>query len=85
MILEGSESVLSELEERAKFPELTSLRAEFLKWRFYHDFRTDLHSPIREPQLGTLTPILSHDGRDLSVTIATILQAIGNAQNLKVQ
>lgn len=79
--LAESESVLSELREPQKFPELTSLRSEFLRWRFYHDFRTDLHSPIREPQLGTLTPILSHDGRDLAATIATI-RAIGNAPRL---
>lgn len=81
-VIAESESVLSELREPQKFPELSSLRAEFLKWRFYHDFRTDLHSPIREPQLGTLTPILSHDGRDLAATIATI-RVIGNAQRLE--
>lgn len=79
--LAESESVLSELREPQKFPELTSLRSEFLRWRFYHDFRTDLQSPIREPQLGTLTPILSSDGRDLAATIATI-RAIGNRQKL---
>ncbi len=77
--LAPSESVLSELREPQKFPELTSLRAEFLRWRFYHDFRTDLHSPIREPQLATLTPILSQDGRDLASTIATI-RSVGDGQ-----
>lgn len=77
----NSESVLSELREPQKFPELTTLRAEFLKWRFYHDFRTDIQSPIREPQLGTLTPILSHDGRDLAATIATI-RTIGDVARL---
>ncbi|PZM80830.1 MAG: recombinase RecF [Candidatus Melainabacteria bacterium] len=77
----NSESVLSELREPQKFPELTTLRAEFLKWRFYHDFRTDLQSPIREPQLGTLTPILSHDGHDLAATIATI-RTIGDGARL---
>lgn len=76
-----SQSVLSELREPQKFPELDSLRSEFLRWRFYHDFRTDLQSPIREPQLATLTPILSHDGRDLASTIATI-RAIGNKGKL---
>lgn len=67
-----SESVLSELREPQKFPELSALRSVFMDWRFYHDFRTDLHSPIRENQLATLTPILSHDGRDLAAAIATI-------------
>ena len=79
--LTESESVLSELREPQKFPELANLRAQFLKWRFYHDFRTDLQSPIREPQLATMTPILGHDGRDLAATIATI-RAVGDKAKL---
>lgn len=75
--LHDSESVLSELREPQKFPELSSLRALFVDWRFYHDFRTDLHSPVRQNQLATLTPILSHDGIDLAAAIATI-RSIGN-------
>lgn len=77
--LSESESVLSELKEPHKFPELSVLRQEFLSWRFYHDFRTDLHSPIRQPQLGTLTPVLNHDGVDLAAAIATI-RAVGDRQ-----
>jgi len=79
--LSESESVLSELREPQKFPELANLRSQFLKWRFYHDFRTDLQSPIRDPQLATMTPILSHDGRDLAATIATI-RAVGDKEKL---
>ncbi len=77
--LAPSESVLSELREPQKFPELSTLRSEFLRWRFYHDFRTDLHSPIREPKLATLTPILSQDGDDLASTIATI-RSVGDGE-----
>lgn len=80
--LAPSESVLSELREPQKFPELMALRAEFMLWRFYHDFRTDMHSPIREPQLATLTPILNQDGSDLASTLATI-SAVGDKQRLK--
>lgn len=79
--LPESESVLSELREPHKFPELSVLRQEVLSWRFYHDFRTDLHSPIRQPQLGTLTPVLNHDGVDLAAAIATI-RAVGERQQL---
>ncbi len=67
-----SESVLSELREPQKFPELSTLRSLFMDWRFYHDFRTDLQSPIRDNQLATITPILNNDGRDLAAAIATI-------------
>ena len=78
----GSESVLFEISEPQKYPELQLLTGEFNKWRFYHDFRTDLDSPIRQPQMGTLTPIMSNDGRDLIAAIATI-KAIGNANRLE--
>lgn len=76
-----SESVLSELREPQSYPELALLRSLFLRWRFYHDFRTDLQSPIRDPQLATMTPILSHDGRDLAATLATI-RAVGDRKKL---
>lgn len=77
-----SESVLCELREPQKYPELAELRSQFLRWRFYHDFRTDLQSPIRDPQLATMTPILSHDGKDLAATLATI-RAVGDRQRLE--
>lgn len=74
-----NESVLSELREPEKFPELSSLRMLFADWRFYHDFRTDLQSPVRRNQLASMTPILSHDASDLAAVVATI-RTIGSAQ-----
>jgi predicted ATPase len=76
-----SESVLSELREPQKFPELSTLRIELSRWRFYHEFRTDLHSPLRQPQLATMTPIMSDDGSDLTAALATI-RAMGNGKEL---
>lgn len=70
----NSESVLAELREPERFPALAALRQELLLWRFYHQFRTDARSPIREPQAGTRTPILAHDGRDLAAALQTILE-----------
>lgn len=78
----GSESVLSELREPQRFPEVSMLRAEFSSWRFYHDFRTDIDSPIREPQLATMTHVLSHDGEDLAAVLATI-RAVGNRRRFE--
>jgi len=66
------QSVLSELKEPHKFPELSDLRETFLGWRFYHKFRTDMHSPVRSPRIATLTPVLSHDGSDIASALATI-------------
>lgn len=69
-----SESLLSQLREPHRFPELSALRYEFAQWRFYHQFRTDEHAPIRHPQAGALTPVLSHDGHDLAVVLATCME-----------
>jgi predicted ATPase len=74
MALSESESVLSQLREPHRFPQLSALRQEFLGWRFYHHFRTDVESPLREPQIGVRTPVLSHDGRDLAAALQTILE-----------
>src|SRR5437773_1753868 len=41
-------------------------------WRFYDHFRTDRDAPARQPQLGTRTPVLHHDGRDLAAALQTI-------------
>ena len=76
-----SESVLSELREPHKFPELSTLRMELINWRFYHEFRTDLQSPLRQSQIATLTPIMNDEGTDLFAAIATI-QAIGDSKVL---
>jgi predicted ATPase len=69
-----SESVLAEIREPHRFPELSMVRQELLAWRFYHHFRTDADSPLRHAQVGVRTPVLSHDGRDLAAAIQTILE-----------
>jgi predicted ATPase len=74
MALSASESVLAELREPAQFTELSALREEFLAWRFYHHFRTDSDSPLRQPQVGVRTPVLSHDGHDLAAALQTIVE-----------
>jgi len=75
------ESVLSQLREPHQFPALSALCQEFLAWRFYHQFRTDAASPLRQPQVGVRTPILRHDGRDLTAALQTILE-IGDHASL---
>lgn len=67
------ESVLSSLREPHLFPDLSILRQEFLSWRFYHHFRTDINSPLRRDQIPTFTPVLSHDGGDLPSALASII------------
>lgn len=81
LAVQGNESVLSGLRDPQKFPELSVLREEFLSWRFYHHFRTDIASPLRQPQVGVMTPVLSNDGLDVAAALATI-RAIGDASAL---
>ncbi len=72
LAVNGTESVLSGLRDPQKFPELSTLRQEFLNWRFYHQFRTDLGSPLRQPQVGVMTPVMAHDGLDVAAALATV-------------
>jgi predicted ATPase len=82
MAISPWESVLSQLREPHRFPQLSALRQELLDWRFYHQFRSDAESPLRQPQIGVRTPILSHDGRDLAAALQTIIE-IGNEPALR--
>jgi predicted ATPase len=76
-----TESVLSQLREPHLYPELSELRSEMNRWRFYHHFRTDADSPLRHPQIGVRTSVLGHDGRDLAAALQTIIE-IGRAEDL---
>lgn len=55
-------------------PEVLQLREQIRGWRFYDHFRTDAQAPARQPQLGTRTPVLHHDGRDLAAALQTIIE-----------
>jgi predicted ATPase len=73
-LLSASESVLSQLREPHRYSELSLFREEVNQWRFYHHFRTDADSPLRRPQVGAQTPVLSADGRDLAAALQTIVE-----------
>ncbi len=75
------ESIFSQAANPEKIPEILRLREHIRGWRFYDHFRTDFEAPARLPQLGTRTPVLHHDGRDLAAALQTILE-IGDAQAL---
>ena len=79
-----SDSVLSQIIDPHLYPEISSVRNSILGWRFYHYFRTDSESPLRQPQIGVQTHVLSHDGSDLAAALRTILE-IGNENALKRQ
>jgi predicted ATPase len=78
----GFESMLSVMADPERAPELLRLREEVRSWRFYDHFRADADSPARQSQLGTRTPVLSHDGRDLAAALQTIIE-IGDPKALE--
>jgi predicted ATPase len=80
-VVTQGESVLSALRQPHLFPEISALRQEILSWRFYHQFRTDGSSPIRQMQTGVMTPILNHEGTDLAAALQTIIE-IGDCDAL---
>lgn len=83
LMLSQTESVLSQLHEPHLYPELSSIREMMRRWRFYHHFRTDSGSPLRLPQVGVRTPILSDDGIDYAAALQTIKE-IGDSQALQL-
>jgi predicted ATPase len=70
--LPAFDSMLSQLADPARMPELLALREQIRSWRFYDHFRTDAQAPARLPQVGTHTPVLGHDGADLAAALQTI-------------
>lgn len=76
------DSMLTEVADPQRAPEILAMREQIRSWRFYDHFRTDLEAPARQPQLGTRTPVLSNDGRDLGAALQTIRE-IGDGPALQ--
>ncbi|WP_257388175.1 AAA family ATPase [Tahibacter caeni] len=80
--VDAARSVLSELSEPQRFPEIFALRELLRRWRFYDGFRTDADSPLRQPRISVQTGALASDGRDLAAALQTIVE-IGDADALQ--
>ena len=68
-------SVLAEYSHPGALPELAAIRERLRGWRFYDGFRVDATAPSRLPQVGTRTPVLSDDGRDVAAAVQTVIEA----------
>ena len=79
--LNAFDSLFDQLADPQAAPEAMVLRERIRGWRFYDHFRSDHQAPARLPQLGTRTPVLSHDGHDLAAAWQTIRE-IGDAEAL---
>jgi predicted ATPase len=79
--LSSFDSLMTHCADPKGTPEALLLRESIRGWRFYDHFRTDASSPARLPQIGTHTPVLGHDGRDLAAALETI-RVIGDGAAL---
>lgn len=79
--LDSWESMLGQVQDPHRYPELARWRETLRSWRFYHLFRTDPAAPLRHPRIGVRTPSLDHAGDDLAAALQTILE-IGDGEAL---
>lgn len=70
--LPAYDSMFDQVADYSATPELFMLREQIRQWRFYDHFRSDREAPARQSNIGTRTPVLHHDGRDLAAAIQTI-------------
>jgi predicted ATPase len=75
--LDLTESVLTQIADPRRYGELALVRHVLSLWRFYHQFRTDHESPLRQPRLGVRAPILASDGANLAAALQTIIEMDG--------
>jgi predicted ATPase len=81
------DSMLSEFADPYRAPEVIRMREQVRSWRFYDHIRTDAAAPARGSQIGTRTPVLSHDGADLAAALQTIREngdAVGLDQAIEL-
>lgn len=76
------DSLLARVADPRSAPEALLLREAIRSWRFYDHFRTDVEAPARQGQIGTRTPVLGNDGRDLAAAWQTILE-VGDEEALE--
>jgi len=69
------DSMLSEFANPRLAPEVLRVREQIRSWRFYDHIRTDAAAPARASQIGTRTPVMSHDGADVAAALQTIREA----------
>lgn len=79
--LASFDSMMTHCADPRSTPELLMLREEMRSWRFYDHVRTDAAAPARMRQVGTHTPVLSHDGSDLAAALQTIRE-IGDTESI---
>ena len=79
--LPSFDTMLTELSDAARAPEITRVRDTVRSWRFYDHFRADIDAPARQPAVATRTTVMAADGRDFVAALQTIRE-IGDRPQL---
>ncbi|OTG68395.1 chromosome segregation protein SMC [Acinetobacter sp. ANC 4470] len=70
--LSPEDSLFGQLVDPHLYPEVSKVRETLRSWRFYHEFNVGRDSPLRSPQVGIRSPVLSHDGANLAAAFETL-------------
>ena len=72
--LADTDSMLANIADPQRAPEMLAVRESVRGWRFYDHFRTDSDAPARQAHVGSFSPVLHHDGNNLAAALETILE-----------
>lgn len=78
----ASETALANLIDAERYPILGLVRRTLLSWRFYHGFRADAGSPLRQPCPAVATTKLAGDGKNLAAVFETLRRIKGDSTDL---
>jgi len=67
-----SETAIALLGDAGHYPEIGTFRRAVSQWRFFHGFRTDRDSALRQPCLAVTAPLLDEDGANMAAVFATL-------------
>jgi len=67
-----SETAIALIGDAGHYPEVGTFRRAVSQWRFFHGFRSDRDSALRQPCLAVTAPLLDEDGANMAAVFATL-------------
>jgi len=67
-----SETAMALLGDAGHYPEIGTFRRAVSQWRFFHGFRSDRDSALRQPCLAVTAPLLDENGANMAAVFATL-------------
>jgi predicted ATPase len=77
-----SETAIALLGDAGHYPEVGTFRRAVSQWRFFHGFRSDRDSRLRQPCLAVTAPLLDEDGANMAAVFATLRWTRGDTVDL---